>query len=96
MADLKKTISRDYGVLLEDGGVALRGTFLIDREGIVRHAVINDLGLGRNIDETLRMVDALQHLEKHGEVCPANWHKGEDAMKPTADGVAGYLSKHGD
>jgi peroxiredoxin (alkyl hydroperoxide reductase subunit C) len=95
VADLSKQISRDFGVLLEDGGVALRGTFLIDKEGIVKHAVINDLGLGRNIDESLRMVDALKHHEQYGEVCPANWSKGDDAMKPTADGVASYLSKHG-
>ena len=95
VADLKKEISRDFGVLLEEGGVALRGTFLIDKEGVVKHAVVNDLGLGRNIDEAIRMVDALQHLEKHGEVCPANWNKGDDAMKPTGEGVADYLSKHG-
>ena len=95
VADLTKQIARDYGVLIEEGGVALRGTFLIDKEGTVKHAVINDLGLGRNIDEALRMVDALRHHEQYGEVCPANWNKGDDAMKPTADGVAGYLSKHG-
>jgi peroxiredoxin (alkyl hydroperoxide reductase subunit C) len=94
VADLTKKISIDYGVLNE-GGVAFRGTFLIDKEGVVKHAVINDLGLGRNIDEAIRMVEALQHHEKYGEVCPANWKEGEDAMKPTADGVAGYLSKHG-
>ena len=95
VADLTKQIARDYGVLTQDGAVAYRGTFLIDKEGVVRHLVINDLGLGRNIDETLRMVDALQHLEEFGEVCPAGWHKGEDAMKPTHDGVSGYLAKHG-
>jgi peroxiredoxin (alkyl hydroperoxide reductase subunit C) len=95
VADLSKQISRDFGVLLEDGGVALRGTFLIDREGVIKHAVINDLGLGRSIDESLRMVDALKHHEQYGEVCPANWRKGDDAMKPTTDGVASYLSKHG-
>jgi peroxiredoxin (alkyl hydroperoxide reductase subunit C) len=95
VSDLSKQISRDFGVLVEEGGVALRGTFLIDKEGIVKHAVINDLGLGRNIDEELRMLDALKHHEEYGEVCPANWSKGDDAMKPTADGVAGYLSKHG-
>jgi peroxiredoxin (alkyl hydroperoxide reductase subunit C) len=95
VADLKKQISRDYGVLLEDGGVALRGTFLIDKEGVVKHAVVNDLGLGRNIDEAIRMVDALKHHEQYGEVCPANWNKGDDAMKPTSDGVASYLTKHG-
>jgi peroxiredoxin 2/4 len=95
VADLTKQIARDYGVLTQDGAVAYRGTFLIDKEGIVRHLVINDLGLGRNIDEALRMVDALQHLEEFGEVCPAGWHKGEEAMKPTHDGVSGYLAKHG-
>jgi peroxiredoxin (alkyl hydroperoxide reductase subunit C) len=93
VADLTKQISNDYGVLAE-GGVAYRGTFLIDREGTIRHAVINDLGLGRNIDEAIRMVEALQHHEKYGEVCPADWKEGEAAMKPTSDGVAGYLSKH--
>ena len=95
VADLTKQISRDYGVLLEDAGVALRGTFLIDREGVVKHAVVNDLGLGRNIDETLRMVKALRHHGEHGEVCPANWNQGEDAMQPSAAGVADYLTKHG-
>jgi len=95
VADLTKQIARDYGVLTQDGAVAYRGTFLIDKEGVVRHLVINDLGLGRNIDEALRMVDALQHLEEFGEVCPAGWHKGEEAMKPTHDGVSGYLAKHG-
>lgn len=94
VADLNKQISRDYGVLLDDM-IALRGTFLIDKDGVIQHMVVNNLGLGRNIDEVLRMVDALQHLEKHGEVCPAGWHKGEDAMSPTAKGVASYLAKHG-
>ncbi len=93
VADLDKSISRDYGVLLDEG-IALRGLFLIDKEGIIRHAVLNDLPLGRNVDEALRMVDALQFTEKHGEVCPANWREGEDAMKPTAEGVAEYLAKH--
>ena len=95
VADLDKSISRQYGVLL-DAGIALRGTFLIDRDGIVRHAVINDLPLGRNTDEALRMVDALQFHEKHGDVCPANWEQGKEAMKPTAAGVADYLAKHND
>ncbi|MDO9170674.1 MAG: peroxiredoxin [bacterium] len=94
VADLTKQISRDYGVLLNDS-IALRGTFLIDKGGVIQHLVVNNLGLGRNIDETLRMVDALQHLEKHGEVCPAGWHKGEEAMSPNAKGVASYLAKHG-
>ncbi|MSR53822.1 MAG: peroxiredoxin [Gemmataceae bacterium] len=75
LADIKKDISRDYGVLLDDG-IALRGTFLIDKAGILRHALINDLPLGRNIDETIRMIDALQYFEQHGEVCPANWKPG--------------------
>jgi peroxiredoxin (alkyl hydroperoxide reductase subunit C) len=94
VADLNKTISNQYGVLLPDG-IALRGLFLIDKEGIVRHTVINDLPLGRNVGEALRMLDALQFHEKHGDVCPANWKEGEDAMTPTAEGVAGYLAKHG-
>ncbi len=94
VADLNKQISSNYGVLLEGAGVALRGTFLIDANGVVRHAVVNDLGLGRNIDETIRMVDALQFHEKHGEVCPANWQQGEEAMTPTSEGVAAYLAKH--
>jgi peroxiredoxin (alkyl hydroperoxide reductase subunit C) len=93
ISDISKNISRDYGVLLE-GGVSLRGLFLIDKEGIIRHELINDLPLGRNVDEALRVIDALQFSEKHGEVCPANWRPGEDAMKPTAEGVAEYLSKH--
>lgn len=93
VADLNKNISRDYGVLVDDS-VALRGLFLIDKDGIVRHSVINDLPLGRNVDEALRMVDALQFTEKHGEVCPANWKEGEDGMKATAEGVAEYLAEH--
>lgn len=78
------------------GGVALRASFLIDEDGIVRHAVINDLPLGRNIDEMLRMVDALTHNQKHGEVCPAGWNEGDDGMKDTAKGVSSYLSTHSD
>lgn len=93
VADITKGIAKQYGVLF-DKSIALRGLFLIDREGIVRHSVINDLPLGRNVDEALRMLDALQFTEEHGEVCPANWRKGEDAMAPTADGVAAYLEKH--
>lgn len=94
VSDMNKNISQDYGVLLPDG-ISLRGLFLIDKEGVVRHSVVNDLPLGRNVDEAIRMVDALQFFEKHGDVCPANWKPGEDAMKPTAEGVAEYLSKHG-
>ena len=93
VSDIKKEISRAYGVLVDDS-VALRGLFLIDREGIVRHALVNDLGLGRSVDEAMRMLAALQFTEEHGEVCPANWHEGEEAMKPTAAGVAEYLAKH--
>ena len=93
VADLDKTISQKFGVLLE-AGIALRGLFLIDKAGIVRHALVNDLPLGRSVDEALRLVDALQFHETHGEVCPANWHQGEEAMKPSAKGVAEYLAKH--
>jgi peroxiredoxin (alkyl hydroperoxide reductase subunit C) len=94
VADLDKSIAKAYDVLV-NGAVALRGLFLIDKAGVVRHAVINDLPLGRSVDEALRMVDALQFFEQHGEVCPANWHKGEEGMKPDAKGVATYLAKHG-
>jgi peroxiredoxin (alkyl hydroperoxide reductase subunit C) len=94
IADLDKSISRDYGVLFNDA-LALRGLFLIDKEGIVRHSVVNDLSLGRSVDEAKRMLDALQFTEKHGEVCPANWREGEEAMMPTVEGVAEYLAKHG-
>jgi len=93
VADLDKSISENYGVLL-DMGIALRGLYLIDKEGVVRHQVVNDLPLGRNVDEALRMLDALQFTEEHGDVCPANWNKGDDAMEPTAEGVAKYLSEH--
>lgn len=93
VADLSKEISKQYGVLF-DGAVALRGLFLIDKEGIVRHALVNDLPLGRDVDEALRVVDALRFTEEHGEVCPANWREGEEAMRPTAEGVAEYLAKH--
>lgn len=91
VADLTKSIARDYDVLVNEA-VALRGSFLIDKDGIVRHQVVNDLPLGRNIDEMLRMVDALQYTEKHGEVCPAGWQEGRKAMKATSEGVAEYLA----
>jgi alkyl hydroperoxide reductase subunit AhpC len=81
IADLTKQISKDYGILL-DSGIALRGLFLIDKEGILRHITINDLPLGRNVDEVIRLIDALQHYEHHGEVCPANWHKGDPTINP--------------
>ncbi len=93
VADLDKKIARAYDVLLNDA-VALRGLFLIDTHGVVRHQVVNDLPIGRNVDEAIRTLDALQFTEEHGEVCPANWKVGEEAMKPTAEGVASYLAKH--
>ncbi len=93
VADLTKDISKAYDVLL-DGGVALRGSFLIDTDGTVRHAVINDLPLGRNIDEMLRMVDTMQFTNEHGEVCHAGWTKGDEGMKADTNGVAEYLAKH--
>jgi len=91
VADLSKQISRDYDVLLDDA-VALRGSFLIDADMTVRHAVINDLPLGRNIDEMIRMVDTMLFTNEHGEVCPAGWVKGDEAMTPTTEGVAKYLA----
>jgi peroxiredoxin (alkyl hydroperoxide reductase subunit C) len=94
VGDLTKKIAADYGVLLAEAGIALRGLFLIDREGIVRHALVNDLPLGRSVEEALRVLDALRFHEAHGEVCPANWREGEEGMKPTAQGVAQYLAKH--
>ena len=94
VADLTKQISKDYGVYLEKEGVALRGLFLIDKDGVVRHALVNDLPIGRSVDEALRVLDALQFHEQHGDVCPANWHAGEEAMRATAEGVATYLAKH--
>jgi peroxiredoxin 2/4 len=95
VADVNHEITRAYGVE-HPASIALRASFLIDKDGNVRHQVVNDLPLGRNVDEMLRVVDALQFHEKHGEVCPAGWQKGEDGMKPTADGVADYLSSHSD
>jgi peroxiredoxin 2/4 len=93
--DLNKAIAKSYGILFGES-VALRGLFLIDTKGVIRHSVINDLPLGRSVNEALRMVDALQFVETHGDqVCPANWQEGDDAMKPTAEGVASYLAKHG-
>jgi len=107
IADTAKTVAHNYGVLAgewnynEEGElsfegipVAYRGSFLIDKNGVVRHETINDLPLGRNIDEMIRLVDALQHVEKFGEVCPANWEEGKEAMKATKEGVSEYLAKH--
>lgn len=90
VSDITKQISRDYDVLF-NGAIALRGSFIIDRNQIVRHATVNDLPLGRNMDEYLRLADAILFHEEHGEVCPAGWRKGDKGMKPTADGVKEYL-----
>lgn len=107
VADFSKVISQNFGVLageedydeegnliFEGNPVAYRGLFLIDKEGIVRHMLVNDLPLGRNVDEVLRMVDALKHYEEYGEVCPANWNDGQEAIKESHDSVAYYLSHH--
>ncbi|MDA9808068.1 peroxiredoxin [Flavobacteriales bacterium] len=107
VADTSKTISANFGVLAGDYEldendnmcatgpmIAYRGLFLIDKNGIVQHQIVNNFPLGRNVDEALRMVDALQHFEENGEVCPANWSKGDDAMKGTHESVADYLAKH--
>ncbi|NCO35307.1 MAG: alkyl hydroperoxide reductase [Armatimonadetes bacterium CG2_30_59_28] len=93
VADVNHSITQAYGVE-HPNGVALRASFLIDKDGIVQHQVVNNLPLGRNVDEMLRLVDALQFTEEHGEVCPAGWQKGQDGMKADADGVARYLSSH--
>jgi len=107
VADLDKTISMKYNVLggeyvideegemaFEGDPVAFRGLFLIDEEGVVQHELVNNLGLGRSVKEVLRLIDALTHLQEYGEVCPANWEEGQDALKPTFEGVADYLSHH--
>lgn len=107
VADTAKTITEAYGVMAGEYDydvegnmiatgpmIAYRGLFLIDKEGTVMHQLVNNLPLGRNVDEALRMVDALQFFEENGEVCPANWHKGDDGMKASFDGVADYLAKH--
>ena len=95
IADITKQIARDYDVLLNQS-VALRGSFLIDKDKTVRHAVINDLPLGRNIDEMIRMIDTMIFTNEHGEVCPAGWQKGDTGMKATTEGVADYLAKNSD
>ena len=95
ISDLKRTVAKEFDVLFDDS-VALRGSFLIDDKFVVRHAVINDLPLGRNIDEMMRMVDALEFYKANGEVCPANWRKGKEAMKATPEGVANYLKNKSD
>lgn len=92
IADISHKICQAYGIEHPDAPVAMRGTFLIDRTGVVRSQIVNDLPLGRNIDELIRLVDALQFHEKHGEVCPAGWNKGKSAIQPTAEGIASYLA----
>ncbi len=94
VADIKHEICKAYDVEFDAAGVAFRGSFLIDRAGVVRHQVVNDLPLGRDIDEMLRVVDALQFTEEHGEVCPAGWSKGKAGMQASTDGVAKYLANH--
>ncbi|WP_428622575.1 peroxiredoxin [Sedimenticola sp.] len=94
VADMTHAICKAYDVETPDGAVAFRGSFLIDKEGVVRHQVVNDLPLGRNIDEMLRMIDALQFTEEHGEVCPAGWKQGEKGMSASPDGVATYLAEN--
>jgi len=94
VADLNHSIAQNYGVEHPEMGVAFRGTFLLDKNGLVRHMVVNDLPLGRNMDEIGRMVDALSYFEEHGEVCPAGWKKGDKGMKASPSGVAEYLANH--
>lgn len=94
IADVSHAIAKAYDVEVEKGAVAYRGSFLIDKSGVVRHQVVNDLPLGRNFDELLRVVDALQFHEEHGEVCPAGWNKGQSGMSANPEGVASYLSKN--
>ena len=94
VSDLNKTIASDYGVLL-DAGIALRGLFIINPEGVIQYHVVHDLGVGRSVDEVLRVLEALQTLAKTGEVCPANWHKGEDTMKGDPEGSKEYFESHG-
>ena len=91
VSDLNKTIAADYGVLL-GAGIALRGLFIINEKGILKHITVNDNSLGRNVEEVLRVLDAVDFSEKHGEVCPANWHKGEKAMKASSEGLKAYVA----
>ena len=91
VSDINKTIATDYEVLIPQEGIAYRGLFLIDREGVIRHQIINDLPLGRSVEETLRILDALIYFERHGEVCPANWQNGKRSLKPTQEGLESYF-----
>lgn len=92
VSDITKKISEEYGVLISDEGIALRGLFLIDKEGVIRHQVVNDLPLGRSVNDILRMIDALQHFEKNGEVCPANWAVGKKSMKPNRESLEEFYT----
>ena len=92
VSDMNRTIATDYDVLIQNEGIAYRGLFIIDKHGIVRHQVVNDLPLGRNVEEVIRMLDALVFFEEHGEVCPANWQKGSKSMKPTNEGLETYFT----
>lgn len=94
VADVSHSICQSYGVEHPEAGVAFRGTFLIDEQGVVRSEIVNDLPLGRNVDEFIRLVDALQFTEEHGEVCPAGWNKGDQGMKPSPEGVKTYLTEN--
>lgn len=96
VSDIHKTIAKDYGVLCEKEGIAYRGLFLIDKEGIVRHQLVNDLPLGRSVDEAIRTLDALIYFENNGEVCPANWKEGSKAMKPTQEGLERFFAASND
>lgn len=92
ISDINKNIAKEFGVLAEEEGIAYRGLFLIDKKGVIRHYVVNDLPLGRSVEEALRTLDALIFFEEHGEVCPANWHQGDKAMAPTQEGLYSYFS----
>jgi len=94
LADTTKRLSTELGILDEEDGVTYRATYLIDETGKVFHESVNDMPLGRNVEEYLRLIDAYAHVQEHGEVCPANWEKGKDAMSATKDGVASYLATH--
>ncbi|WP_420421810.1 peroxiredoxin [Simkania sp.] len=91
VSDLNKTIAKDYHVLNDEEGIAFRGLYLIDKQGVIRHQLINDLPIGRSVDEALRVIDALIFHEKHGDVCPANWKSGDKSMQPTQEGLNSYF-----
>ena len=93
LADTNHSLSRDYGVLIEEEGVALRGIFLIDPKGVLRQITINDLPVGRSVEESLRLLEAFQFTEKYGEVCPANWHPGDETIKPSPEASKEYFNK---